>query len=51
MFVDSDVELNPGCIKALRFELEERGWAGIIAVIHSSENLTYWQKSEDENFR
>lgn len=45
MFVDSDVELTSGCVKKLVDELEERGWAGILAKLVSKENLSYWQRS------
>jgi glycosyltransferase involved in cell wall biosynthesis len=51
MFLDSDAELGCGCIRALRSELEENGWAGIHAQILSQENETYWQRSNDEVFR
>lgn len=44
MFVDSDVELPRGCIKALLQELEENGWAAIHArLLSKDKNLTYWQ--------
>ena len=44
MFVDSDVELSPGCIATLRDDLEVFGWAGIHAMLLlSSEDTTYWQ--------
>jgi glycosyltransferase involved in cell wall biosynthesis len=48
MFLDSDVELALGCIARLRSDLEKHGWAGIQAMILSGENLTYWQRAEDE---
>lgn len=48
MFVDSDIELGPDCIRTLVSELEEYGWAGIHARLLSSENVSYWQRSEDE---
>ncbi len=51
MFLDSDAELGRGCIRAMRSELEENGWAGIHAHILSRENATYWQRSIDEVFR
>jgi glycosyltransferase involved in cell wall biosynthesis len=50
MFVDSDVELGLGCIGSLHRELEEQNWVGIHARIYSAENLTYWQRSVDEEF-
>lgn len=50
MFVDSDVELCPGCIRTLREEIEEFGWAGVHAKLLSGENCTYWQKSVDEAY-
>ena len=49
MFVDSDVELVPGCIDTLKRELEASNWAGIHAKLLSRENLTYWQKMMDED--
>lgn len=51
MFVDSDVELGDGCITKLRDDLEKHGWAGIHASLLSWENVTYWQRSEDEAIR
>ncbi|MGD0177534.1 MAG: glycosyltransferase family 2 protein [Candidatus Bathyarchaeia archaeon] len=48
MFVDSDVEVGRDCLRVLRSELEENGWAGIHAHILSKENATYWQRSEDK---
>lgn len=51
MFLDSDAELGCECIRALRSELKETGWAGIHAQILSQENLTYWQRSRDEVFQ
>ena len=43
MFVDSDVELSPGCIATLRDNIEVFGWVGIHAMLLSSEDATYWQ--------
>jgi glycosyltransferase involved in cell wall biosynthesis len=44
MFVDSDVELSPGCIATLRDDLEEFGWVGAHAMLLlGSEDTTYWQ--------
>ena len=51
MFVDSDVELGPNCISIMRRELLEHEWAGIHARLLSSENVSYWQRAEDEKFR
>lgn len=48
MFVDSDVELGPGCIVTLREEIGALGWAGIHAMILSGETVTYWQSAEDK---
>ena len=46
MFVDSDVELNPGCIAILRDNIEKFGWVGIHAMLlSSSEDTTYWQRA------
>jgi len=42
-FVDSDVELTPGCIATLRDNIEAFGWAGIHAMFLGSEVATYWQ--------
>jgi GT2 family glycosyltransferase len=50
MFVDSDVVLAPSCIRTMRRELESFGWAGIHAKLLSAENMTYWQKAEQEGF-
>jgi len=44
MFVDSDVELSPGCIATLRDNIEIFGWVGVHAMLLlSSEDATYWQ--------
>jgi glycosyltransferase involved in cell wall biosynthesis len=51
MFVDSDVELAPGCIRVMRRDLETHGWAGVHARLMSAENVSYWQRAEDEKFR
>jgi GT2 family glycosyltransferase len=48
MFIDSDVELRSDCIMRLRAEMNEYGWAGIHAKVLSRENLTRWQRAEDE---
>jgi glycosyltransferase involved in cell wall biosynthesis len=48
MFVDSDVVLAPGCISTMRRELEDYGWVGIHAKILSAENLSYWQRAQQE---
>jgi glycosyltransferase involved in cell wall biosynthesis len=50
MFVDSDVELGPGCITELLHDLEVNSWAGVHAKILSAENLSYWQRAVDEEF-
>jgi glycosyltransferase involved in cell wall biosynthesis len=50
MFVDSDIALGHDCIRKLRYDLEKYNWAGIHAMILSRENVTYWQRAEDENF-
>jgi glycosyltransferase involved in cell wall biosynthesis len=50
MFVDSDAELCKGCISTLRYELIRNNWAGIHAMLLSTDNLSYWQKSENEKF-
>jgi glycosyltransferase involved in cell wall biosynthesis len=49
-FVDSDVELSPGCIATLRRELERRGLSGINAKILSARNESYWQRAEDQMY-
>jgi hypothetical protein len=51
MFVDSDVELGAGCVGRLRSDLERHKWAGVHANLLSSENASYWQRSEDAKFR
>lgn len=51
MFVDSDVELAPGCVSRLRSDLEKHGWAGIHANLLSGENSCYWQRAEDAKYR
>jgi glycosyltransferase involved in cell wall biosynthesis len=44
MFVDSDVELSPGCIAIMRDNIEAFGWVGIHAqLLLNGENATYWQ--------
>jgi len=48
MFVDSDVRLGVDCIRRLRRDLEEHGWGGVAARVLSAENVSYWQKAEDE---
>jgi glycosyltransferase involved in cell wall biosynthesis len=50
MFVDSDAVLTPGCMSTMRRELENYGWAGIHARILSAENVSYWQRAEQEEF-
>lgn len=50
MFTDSDVELSEGCLAKLRLDLERNGWGGVQALIRSSENVSYWQRSMDEYF-
>ena len=50
MFVDSDAVLTPTCIGTMRRELERYGWAGIHAKLLSAENVTYWQRAEQEGF-
>jgi len=51
MFVDSDVELAPGCVGRLRSDLERYHWAGVHANLLSTENDSYWQRSEDAKYR
>jgi glycosyltransferase involved in cell wall biosynthesis len=51
MFVDSDVELAPGCIRELRLDLVRYGWAGVHCNLQSVENASYWQRCEDAKFR
>jgi GT2 family glycosyltransferase len=51
MFVDSDVELGPHCISTLQSDIERYGWVGIHARLLSRENMSYWQKAEDEKFQ
>jgi glycosyltransferase involved in cell wall biosynthesis len=51
MFVDSDVELGWGCIMKLRNDLRRFGWVGAHAQLLSRENVSYWQRAEDEAFR
>jgi cellulose synthase/poly-beta-1,6-N-acetylglucosamine synthase-like glycosyltransferase len=48
MFVDSDVELSRGCIRTMLRDLEEHGWTGVHAQLRSTENVSYWQKAENE---
>jgi cellulose synthase/poly-beta-1,6-N-acetylglucosamine synthase-like glycosyltransferase len=50
MFVDSDAVLTPGCISTLVRELERYGWAGIHALLLSAENVSYWQRAEDNKY-
>lgn len=50
LFVDSDAELIPGCMTNLRRELEERNCAGVNARILGRENVSYWQRMEDDVF-
>jgi glycosyltransferase involved in cell wall biosynthesis len=50
MFVDSDVVLAPGCMSTMRREFENYDWAGIHARILSAENVSYWQRAEQEAF-
>jgi glycosyltransferase involved in cell wall biosynthesis len=50
MFVDSDVVLAPGSISTMRRELENYGWAGIHARLLSAENVSYWQRAEQQGF-
>jgi len=46
MFVDSDVELSPGCIATLRDNIEAFGWVGIHSMFMlSSADTTYWQRA------
>jgi len=46
MFVDSDVELSPGCIATLRDNIEAFGWVGIHSMFMlSSADTTYWQSA------
>ena len=51
MFVDSDVQLGPGCIEKMLNELNRYGWAGIHARLLSAENESYWQRCEDQEFQ
>lgn len=48
MFLDSDAVLAPGCISTLRRELKRYGWTGIHATVLSAENVSYWQRAEDQ---
>lgn len=50
MFVDSDVELDPRCIARLRHDLVANEWTGAHAMILSLRNISYWQKSVDNEF-
>ena len=51
MFLDSDVVLAPSCISTLRRELERYGWTGIHASMLSAENVSYWQRGEDQRLQ
>ena len=48
MFVDSDAVLAPGCVSTMRRELENHNWVGIHARVLSAENVSYWQRAEQE---
>jgi len=50
MFVDSDIRLGAGCIETMLYELEKNGWAGIHARLLSAENVSYWQRAQDQSF-
>jgi len=48
MYVDSDVVLTHGSIGRMRDELQKHGYTGIHAKLLSAENVSYWQKAENE---
>jgi len=50
MFVDSDIVLAENCLVTMITDLKRNGWSGVRATIHSSENVSYWQKSMDEHY-